>query len=55
MYVEMTKDYKVNLMDMSIHEAVELQHMIEKAEMQERRTFNGVLQQLKKPIDKLMK
>lgn len=55
MYVEMTKDLEVNLMGMSCEEAVALLRMIEGAGLQERRMFNGVLQQLKLPIDKLMK
>jgi hypothetical protein len=55
MYVEMTKDLEVNLMGMSWEEAVALQQMIEGAGLQERRMFNGVLQQLKQPVDKLMK
>lgn len=55
MYVEMTKDLDVNLMGMSWEEAVALQRMIEGAGLQERRMFNGVLQQLKQPWDKLMK
>ena len=55
MYVEMTKDLDVNLMGMSWEEAVALQQMIEGAGLQERRMFNGVLQQLKQPWDKLMK
>ena len=54
MYVEMTKDHEVNLMGMSIEEAVALQQMIEWACLPERRVFNGVLQQLKQPFDKLM-
>lgn len=55
MYVEMTRDYEVNLMGMTMEEACSLQAMIEGAGLQERRTFNGVLQQLKQPVDKLMK
>lgn len=55
MYVEMTKDLEVNLMGMSWEEAIALQRMIEGAGLQERRMFNGVLQQLKQPVDKLMK
>ena len=47
MYVEMTKDLEVNLMGMSLEEAVALLRMIEGAGLQERRIFNGVLQQLK--------
>lgn len=50
MYVEMTKDLEVNLMGMSIEEAVSLQHMIEGAGLEERRTFNDVLRQLKKHL-----
>ena len=55
MYVEITKDLEVNLMGMSWEEAVALQHLIEGAGLGERRLFYGVLQQLKQPIDKLMK
>ena len=55
MYVEMTKDLKVNLMGMSREEAVALQRMIEGSGLCERRIFNGVLHQLKQPFDKLMK
>lgn len=55
MYVEMTKDLEVNLMGMTWEEAVALQHMIEGAGLKEHRMFNGVLQQLKQPFDKLMK
>lgn len=55
MYVEMTKDFEVNLMGMSWEEAVALLRMIEGAGQLERRMFNGVLQQLKQPVDKLMK
>lgn len=55
MYVEMTKDLEVNLMGMTIEEAVSLKTMIESAGQEERRTFNDVLRQLKQPIDKLMK
>lgn len=55
MYVEMTRDLEVNLMGMSWEEAVALQTMIDGTGLEERRTFNGVLQQLKQPIDKLMK
>lgn len=55
MYVEMTRDLEVNLMGMSCEEAVALKNMIEGAGLEERRTFNGVLCQLKQPIDKLMK
>lgn len=55
MYIEMTRDLEVNLMGMSIEEAVGLQKMIEGASLQERRMFNGVLRQLKQPFDKLMK
>lgn len=55
MYVEMTRDLEVNLMGMSWEEAVALQRMIEGAGLEERRTFNGVLRQLKQPFDKLMK
>ena len=55
MYVEMTKDLEVNLMGMSCKEAVALIQMIEGAGLQERRMFNGVLQQLKQPVYKLMK
>ena len=55
MYVEMTRDYEVNLMGMTWEEAVQLKTMIERAGLEERRTFNGVLRQLKQPIDKLMK
>lgn len=55
MYVEMTKELKVNLMGMSWEEAVALQRMIEGAGLQERRMFNGVLQQLRQPVEKLMK
>lgn len=55
MYVEMTRDLEVNLMGMSFEEAVALKRMIEGAAAAARRTFNGVLQQLKQPIDKLMK
>ena len=55
MYVEMTKDLEVNLRGMSWEEAVALLRMIEGAGLQERRMFNGVLQQLKQPVDKLMK
>jgi hypothetical protein len=55
MYVEMTKDLEVNLMGMTLEEAVQLQTMIEGAGLEQRRTFNGVLRQLKQPIDKLRK
>lgn len=55
MYVEMTKDFEVNLMGMTWEEAVQLKNMIEGAGLNERRTFNGVLKQLKQPIDKLMR
>jgi len=55
MYVEMTKDLEVNLMGMSWEEAIALLRMIEGARLQERRMFDGVLQQLKQPVDKLMK
>lgn len=55
MYVEMTKDLDVNLMGMSWEEAIALQNMIEGAGLRERRLFNGVLQQLRQPFDKLMK
>ncbi len=55
MYVEMTKDLEVNLMGMSWEEAVALQQMIEGAGLKERRMFNGVLQQLKSPFDKLIR
>lgn len=55
MYLEMTKDLEVNLMGMTWEEAVQLMTMIEGAVLEERRTFNGVLRQLKQPIDKLMK
>lgn len=55
MYVEMTKDLEVNLMAMTWEEAVSLQQMIEGAGLEQRRMFNGVLRQLKQPIDKLMK
>ena len=55
MYVEMTRDFEVNLMGMSFEEAAVLKDMIEGAGLKERRTFNGVLQQLKQPIDKLMR
>ena len=55
MYVELTKDLEVNLMGMSIDEAVALKEMIEGAGLEERRTFNNVLQQLKQPFDKLYK
>jgi hypothetical protein len=55
MYVEMTKDIEVNLMGMTWEEAVALLNMIEGAGLQERRMFNGVLQQLKQPFNKLMK
>jgi hypothetical protein len=55
MYVEMTRDYEVNLMGMTWEEAVQLKTMIEGAGLEERRTFNGVLRQLNQPIDKLMK
>ena len=55
MYVEITRDYEVNLMGMTWEEAVQLKTMIEGAGLEERRTFNGVLRQLKQPIDKLMK
>ena len=51
----MTRGLEVNLMGMSIDEAVALKSMIEGAGLQERRMFNGVLQQLKQPFDKLMK
>lgn len=50
----MTKDLEINLMGMSWEEAVALQRMIEGAGLQERRMFNGVLQQLKQPVAKLM-
>ena len=55
MYVEMTKDLEVNLMGMSWEEAIALHNMIEGAGLRERRLFNDVLQQLKQPVDKLMK
>lgn len=55
MYVEMTKGLKVNLMGMDFTEAVALQHMIEGASLEERRLFNGVARQLKKPIGELLK
>jgi len=55
MYVEMTRNLEVNLMGMSWEEAVALQHAIEGAGLEERRTFNDVLRQLKQPIDELMK
>lgn len=55
MYVEITKDLEVNLMAMDREEAVSLQQMIEGAALEHRRRFNGVLQQLKQPFDKLMK
>lgn len=55
MYVEMDSNLEVNLMGMSWEEAVALKVMIEGAGLQERRMFNGVLQQLKQPWDKLMK
>lgn len=55
MYVEITRGLEVNLMGMTIEEAVSLKNMIESAGLQERRMFNGVLQQLKHPVDKLMK
>lgn len=55
MYVEKTKDLEVNLMGMSWEEAVQLQTMIEGAGLEQRRTFNDVLRQLKQPFDKLMK
>lgn len=55
MYVEMTKDLEVNLMAMTMEEAVALQQMIEGAALEQRRMFNGILRQLKQPFDKLMK
>lgn len=55
MYVEITRGLEVNLMGMTIEEAVQLKKMIEGAGLEERRTFNGVLRQLEQPIDKLMK
>lgn len=55
MYVEMTRDLEVNLMGMTWEEAVDLQHMIEGAGLEQRRTFSRVLQQLKQPFDKLMR
>lgn len=55
MYVEMTKNLKVNLMGMSWEEAVALQRIIEDSGLCERRIFNGVLQQLKQSFYKLMK
>ena len=54
MYVEMTRELEVNLMGMSIEEALALKAMIEGAGLEERRTFNDVLRQLKQPIDKLL-
>ena len=55
MYVEMTKGLEVNLMGMTLAEAVSLKTMIECAPLPERRIFDGVLQQLKQLFDKLMK
>ena len=55
MYVEMTRGLEVNLMGMTIEEAVSLKNMIESAGLKERRTFNDVLRQVKQPIDKLLK
>lgn len=55
MYVEMDKNLEVNLMGMSLEEAVALKVMIEGASLEERRIFNGVLRQLNQPFDKLMK
>ena len=55
MYVEMTRDLEVNLMGMTMEEAVGLQRMIECAPLPERRMFCDVLRQLKQPIDRLMK
>ena len=55
MYVEITRRLEVNLMGMTIEEAVSLKNMIESAGLEERRTFNDVLRQLKLPIDELMK
>ena len=47
MYVDVTKDNEVNLMAMTIEDAICLKKMIEGAGLQERREFNGVLRQLK--------
>lgn len=55
MYVEISRNLEVNLMEMTFEEAVALKRMIEGASLEERRTFNRVLQQLEKPIDELMK
>lgn len=55
MYVEVTGNLKVNLMDMTFEQAVELKSMIEGAGLPERQTFGPILRQLNQPIDKLMK
>ena len=56
MYVEITKDFEVNLMGMDFEEACMLASMIRGAGLEERRTFNGVLQQISREgIDKLRK
>lgn len=55
MYVEITRNLEVNLMGMDFIEAEELRKMIRGAGLEQRRTFNRVLQQLEKPIDELMK
>ena len=55
MYVEITRNLEVNLMETTFEEAVALKRMIEGASLEERRKFNRVLQQLEKPIDELMK
>ena len=55
MYVEMTRDLEVNLMGMTMEEAVGLQRMIEGAPLPERRMFGAVLRQLKQPLGRLLK
>lgn len=46
MYVEKTKDLEVNLMGMSLEEAIALKTVIEGAGFHERHMFNRVLHQL---------
>lgn len=48
MYVEITSECEVNLMGMCYEEACLLASMIRGAGLEERRTFNGVLQELRR-------